>query len=207
MTFGMMFGSNQNVVEEWSTDEDGDEDYDDDDDDDDCDDDDDEEYLPDEYFDEYAAVANGGPIPMSMPMPMHGNPYAQAMGAARAAAQAKSTGPAAEAWEPQVKQYSNMNLKDQLNMQRMQAQRGELADDDSEQEQEIGEAGEELNDAERERKLKLAKKRADKRKKQKEKDKKKSKEGNAAAGEATEKVGVAKDFANFADLAPEELTR
>jgi hypothetical protein len=144
---------------------------------------------------------------MSMPIPMHGNPYAQAMGAARAAAQAKSTGPVAEAWEPQVKQYSNMNLKDQLNMQRMQAQRGELVDDDSEQEADAGEAGEELNEAEKERKLKLAKKRAEKRKKQKEKDKKKSKEASTAAGDEPEKLGVAKDFANYADLSAEEQTR
>eukprot|EP01032_Pedospumella_encystans_P021186 gene21186-24046_t len=61
MTFGMMFGANQNTVEEWSTDEDGEGDYDDDsgdddedDEDDEEDDDDEEEYLPDEYFEEYA---------------------------------------------------------------------------------------------------------------------------------------------------------
>lgn len=106
MTFGMMFGSQQNNMDEWSTDEDPDADYDDD------EDDEDDDYLPDEYYDEL------------------GNP----------------TGVDKALWEPQVKQYSNMNLKDQVS----KAREGDAKQDEV-------------------KKQRLAKKRAEKRKKQKEK--------------------------------------
>mmetsp|Transcript_19660 Transcript_19660/g.42689 ORF Transcript_19660/g.42689 Transcript_19660/m.42689 type:complete len:1034 (-) Transcript_19660:54-3155(-) len=74
MTFGMMFGSRQNSADEWSTDDDGDCDYD--------DDEEDEEYLPDEYFNEYAAITN------------HAH-----LGGDRVV------------WDPQVKQFSSLNQK------------------------------------------------------------------------------------------------
>lgn len=216
MTFGMMFGSNQNIVEEWSTDDDGDGEYDDDDDDedDDCDDEDDdceddEEYLPDEYFDEYAAVGSAA-FPVHLPMPAHPNPYANSSVDARVAAQTKMLG-GEVAWEPQVKQYSNMNLKDQLNMQRQQIQHGDLADDDSDPGG--GEAGdnnngEELTEAEKERKQKLAKKRAEKRRKQKEKEKKKARDASpedGAEGEGDEYRRAGKYNLDFSDLSAEEL--
>lgn len=206
MTFGMMFGSNQNIVEEWSTDEDGEGEYDDDDDcdDDDCDEDeDDEEYLPDEYFDEYAAVGPAG-LHVHVSIPQHPSSANAADPRVTAAQQAKT---ADGSWEPQVKQYSNMNLKDQLNSQRAQIKHCELADDDTDP-GDVGDNGEELTEAEKERKLKLAKKRAEKRKKQKEKEKKKSREANATAGEGG---GGESKFAgrynlDFSDMSSEDLT-
>lgn len=215
MTFGMMFGANQNAVDEWSTDDDGDGDYDDDDcDDDDNDCDDEEEYIPDEYFDEYPAMGSGGPLPMQMPLPpnMQPHPPSHHMGSIHAAMKGKlnqqpgppnAAPPATASWEPQVKQYSNMNLKDQLNKQRMQMQQDEPDDNSDAGEHEVGEETE----AERERKLKLAKKRAEKRKKQKEKDKKKTKESadnNATANEGTLN---AKDFVDYTLLDPEHLQK
>jgi hypothetical protein len=205
MTFGMMFGSNQNIVEEWSTDDDGDGEYDDDDDEeDDCEDDEDEEYLPDEYFDEYAAVGPSA-FPVHMNMPTHPNPYANVPDP-RVLAQPKG---GAESWEPQVKQYSNMNLKDQLNSQRAQIKHGELVDDDDSDPGDALDNGEELTEAERERKLKLAKKRAEKRKKQKEKEKKKSREANtnATEGEGGEYRTAGRYHMDFSDMSSEDIAR
>lgn len=211
MTFGMMFGASQNAVEEWSTDEDGDGDYDDDDDDDDDieeDDEDEEEYLPDEYFEEYAHPSSH----------LHGH-AAPAGSSIHAAMKGKLNGlPVAvtASWEPQVKQYSNMNLKDQLNQERMQMQNE--VDDNSDNEN-LGPEGGELTEQEKERKLKLAKKRAEKRKKQKEKDKKKSKEqqgtssaqgadGEDEANSAAENYAInIKDFLDDAELNPNDLKK
>lgn len=212
MTFGMMFGSNQSIVEEWSTDEDGEGEYDDDDedDDDDCDEDeDDEEYLPDEYFDEYAAVGPSG-FPVHMSMPPHPSTFAGAGAADPRLAAAQQVKTTDAAWEPQVKQYSNMNLKDQLNSQRAQIKHGELADDDTDP-GDVGDNGEELTEAEKERKLKLAKKRAEKRKKQKEKEKKKSREANggganAGKGEGGESKSAGRYHLDFSDMNSEDLT-
>jgi uncharacterized protein YaiL (DUF2058 family) len=64
-------------------------------------------------------------------------------------------------WEPQAKQYSNMNLKDQITRERTQSKGSIEAGKDSSQ-----------YAAEQEKKLKLAKKKAEKRKKQKEREKK-----------------------------------
>ncbi len=113
MTFGMMFGSHQTNMDDWSTDEDPDGDYDDDDDED--DDEEEDEYLPDEYYED--AAASGGNAKQDTAL-----------------------------WEPQVKQYSNMNLKDQVS----KAREGDAKVDE-------------------EKRQRLAKKRAEKRKKQKEK--------------------------------------
>lgn len=213
MTFGMMFGANQNAVDEWSTDDDGDEDYDDDDCDEDGDDcDDEEEYIPDEYFDEYPAMGSGGPLPMQMPLPpnMHPNSPSHQMGSIHAAMKGKlnqqpaqPNAAAAASWEPQVKQYSNMNLKDQLNKQRMQMQQD---DPDDNSEAGGGELGEET-EADRERKLKLAKKRAEKRRKQKEKDKKKSKESTSNSSAGNDGALNTKDFVDYELLDPEHLQK
>ena len=207
MTFGMMFGANQNTVEEWSTDEDGEGDYDDDsgdddedDEDEEEDDDDEEEYLPDEYFEEYAHPNS------------HLGGAASAAGSIHAAMKGKLNIPVVmgASWEPQVKQYSNMNLKDQLNQERLQMQLD--AEDASDNEE--NETGE-LTEQEKERKLKLAKKRAEKRKKQKEKDKKKSKEQNSTdetgeEGNPENSVDYAiniKDFLDDAELNPNDLKK
>lgn len=210
MTFGMMFGASQNAVEEWSTDEDGDGDYDDDDDDDDDeidDEEDEEEYLPDEYFEEYAHPSSllhgAAPVGSSMHEAMKGKLNSLPVAVAAS-------------WEPQVKQYSNMNLKDQLNQERMQMQ-NEV--DDGSDNDNYGPEGGELTEQEKERKLKLAKKRAEKRKKQKEKDKKKSKEQQGASfaqgvdGEddannaAVDYAINIKDFLDDAELNPNDLKK
>lgn len=215
MTFGMMFGANQSTVDEWSTDDDGDGDYEDDDcddcDDDDCDEED--EYIPDEYFDEYPAMASAmggaGPLPMQMPIPpnMHPHPASHHMGSIHAAIRGKLNQPSSSAtaasWEPQVKQYSNMNLKDQLNQQRMQMQQGEPDDNSDAGDQEQGEETE----ADRERKLKLAKKRAEKRKKQKEKDKKKTKETASNSSATNDDTLNTRDFVDCDQLDPEHLNK
>ena len=107
MTFGMMFGTQQNTVDDWSTDDDPDADYD--------EEDDEEEYMPNEYYDDMQPSQNNAAVDNAL-------------------------------WEPQVKQYSNMNLKDEIS----KAREGDAKLDE-------------------EKRLKLAKKRAEKRKKQKEK--------------------------------------
>lgn len=197
MTFGMMFGANQTTVEEWSTDEDGEGDYDDDEDDDEIDDEEDEdEYLPDEYFEEYAHPSSH----------LHAGATPAASCSIHAAIKGKLNHPPSlpASWEPQVKQYSNMNLKDQLNQERMQMQH-EMEDQSDNDEGETGE----LTEQEKERKLKLAKKRAEKRKKQKEKDKKKSKEQNASLSEHSpgDYVINIKDFLDDAELNPSDLKK
>ena len=150
MTFGMMFGSRQESLDEWSTDDDEEDDeYNDCDDDDDEYDDDDEDDEDDESFD----------LPL-----------------AAAAVESSSSYP----WEPQAKQYSNMNLKDQVSMEKLQGDTMILKEvscphgDGDGRSNGVGlnDAGDTtdvgLNDAEKEKKMKLAKKRADKRRKQKE---------------------------------------
>lgn len=144
MTFGMMFGSRQASLDEWSTDDEEDDEYNDCDDDDEYDDDDDED---EESFDRpLTAVESSYP------------------------------------WEPQAKQYSNMNLKDQVvSKQKLQGdsmifKEGSSShgnsDDGPSNGVGLNDAGDTtdvgLNDAEKEKKMKTAKKRADKRRKQKE---------------------------------------
>ena len=109
------------------------------------------------------------------------------------AGQIKSSGGStSEAWEPQAKQYSNMNLKDQLAKQRKQKK---------EQEDDESEVGGELTEAEREKKSKLAKKRSEKRKKQKEKDRK------AREDNFNETREISNDFLNYSELSVEEQER
>lgn len=120
LTFGMMFDSHQQAMEEWSTDDDGDGEYDEEDDE---EEDDDDEYLQDEYYEDYPQLTSDNHNP---------------------------SGNNDNAWEPQAKTYSNMNLKDQVSKARLEGD----------------------SKIEEEKKQKQAKKRADKRKKQKEKEKK-----------------------------------
>jgi hypothetical protein len=97
ITFGMMFGGGSpEASSEWSTDDDGDDESDDDrgiddDDDDDNDDydDDDDDFDTDDDYDDYDDGGSGGIDDRRKPL-----------------------------WEPQAKQYSNMNLKEQVSAAR-----------------------------------------------------------------------------------------
>mmetsp|Transcript_6289 Transcript_6289/g.10441 ORF Transcript_6289/g.10441 Transcript_6289/m.10441 type:complete len:568 (-) Transcript_6289:66-1769(-) len=159
MTFGMMFGgSGQNTNDEWSTDDDDD---DDDEDDEDEYDDEDDEYIPDEYFNEYAAAANQQ--------------------------QANKSTAVDTSRDPHAKKYSNTNLKDKVSKsgkQRAESNQTamnvvpvnhskeatvEAAGEDGNNEEGEEAIGLELSGQDEEKRLKLAKKRAEKRKKQKEK--------------------------------------
>jgi len=143
MTFGMMFGSAHDSLDEWSTDDEEDDgEYND------CDDD--EEYDDDEDEDDESFDLPYHPVESSSSFP----------------------------WEPQAKQYSNMNLKDQVTLSKQKLHGGDKGDvglhEDGRSNGGVGlnhagdtnEVG--LTDAEKEKKLKLAKKRAEKRRKQKE---------------------------------------
>jgi hypothetical protein len=149
MTFGMMFGNRQNSTEEWSTDEDGDGDYDEDDEDEDDDDDDDDDYLSEDYYEECehqraAAAAAIEGVMESLDTPV---------------------------WEPQVKQYSNMDLKEQASKERLFEIIDQQSEEDDDEDDEYEGEGEgdlqTTGSALEDRKLRLAKKKADKRRKQK----------------------------------------
>ena len=201
MTFGMMFGARPTAADEWSTDDDEDADIDGDYD----DDEDDEDYLiEDGMGDDYlpgeaegirssldnSQAANGHSSTtysssyrisnMSSVSSQSTQPVNSPQSAAsNNSAQKKS----AEVWEPQVKQYSNMNLKDQVRRER-QAAPVEAAPSKDEEDAPI--------DPEKEKKLKQAKKRAEKRKKQKEKSKQKERgEANKAQGNGNPEIGNA----------------
>jgi hypothetical protein len=179
MTFGMVFGAGQHTIDEWSTDEDSNDGY---------DDDEDEE----EYYDEYSTSPNGahpGAQPVGAPFPSSspassssssstsssfGTTTATSSTAASSSFPRTHPGTAPTAdepskplWEPQVKTYSNMNLKDQVSKEK----EVELTPEEQE----------------REKKLKAAKKKAEKKKKQKEKKKENSAaaQNDAAASSAT----------------------
>ena len=151
MTFGMMFGARPPVTEEWSTDDDDDCDADFDDDD---DDDEDEDYL----IEDGGGVGNehlrppGGPLPLPA-LPAHdahshpsSSPSSSAYRMTNVSSATTRLHPhpppqmpsksqllahqqPAEEWEPQVKQYSNMNLKDQAKRERQTL--AEAADGDA----------------------------------------------------------------------------
>ena len=153
----MMFGARPPVTEEWSTDDDddGDADFDDDD-----EDDDDEDYLIDDGLGtggtgggiEHLSTP-GCPLPLPLPaLPPHDTQSHSSSSSSSSTAYrmtnvssattrlhphpplqmpSKSQQPA-EVWEPQVKQYSNMNLKDQVKRERQtlaEAADGEAAQD------------------------------------------------------------------------------
>jgi hypothetical protein len=142
MTFGMMFGNRQNSTEEWSTDEDGDGDYDEDDEDEDEDDDD---YLSEDYYEECEHQRSAATAAIEGVMESLDTPV----------------------WEPQVKHYSNMDLKEQASKERLfeiiDQQSEEDEDEDDDEEGDYQTSGSAIED----RKMRLAKKKADKRRKQK----------------------------------------
>jgi len=193
MTFGMMFGARPTSVDEWSTDDDEDGDIDGDYD----DDEDDEDYLieegtSDEYLNAAEMIAAGGSSTgSSRPSSMYritgpitsGSPQLNRTSKSAAlpaesnsnsnSGAAKKSGTGTEVWEPQVKQYSNMNLKDQVKKERQTISQP----DEPPPLETIS-----TEELEREKKLKQTKKRAEKRKKQKEKNKLKEKSEAQGSG-------------------------
>lgn len=147
MTFGMgmMFGSRQNSMDEWSTDDEGDFDEDEDEED---EEDEEDDYINEEYYEEYAASIGYGPnghyinqhnsspiFPLPPPPPhfehhmrngggvdgtngMHNGKKKDVNVGKSAAANVSNAANASSNWEPAAKQYYSMNLKAQIHQER-----------------------------------------------------------------------------------------